>query len=263
MRSTMIALALLLLLACPHHGSRGGTPARPGARGGLRQRFQGLLEKSRQSLSWLSNARGIVDESPALQEMIALGPGCLPHVMREVRKKSPDQLQLMWVAADVMKVSPGRADTRSEESFHAWLTAKMTNGPQWASSEFTTLRRKWFDMKRQAGTTELWHDVTLLDPEFRSLRTRRQFTPLGKIYADIQGLGVFVLPLLVQELEKGEYDFLPVIKHLTSGAARVYGGRAASSAKVCIAWWAKHRREWTVVRPEGGPEPAQPDKAEP
>lgn len=246
MRRTLIRSALLLLVVLQGHGALAETRPPPESTIELKEKFDDLLKKARQFRSWESNPRVVLAKNPALQEMIALGPPCLPYLMEVIHQKDVDAYMLLWVAAEMLKIAPEPVAASKSATFREWLDGKMRTGYEEAEKEFVTLREQWFETKRRTDKATLWHDVTMLDPEFKVLRTQRQLTPLGKVYTQIQDLGIFVLPRLMEELRKGEYDFLPIIRHLTKGAAHAEAGRAVDMAKTSLAWWAEHRSEWIV-----------------
>lgn len=255
MRYGLVAFVVIVLMA-PSGRSAPARAQPPHVRTAtLKERFQAARRKAKAfGPSYSSDPRAVLSENPGFQEMIALGPACIPHVMEAIRGKEDDSYNLMWVAAEILKAPPPPQATGTSAAFLEWLEGKTKKGHEEAKTEFAALRKAWAETKARADTPTLWRDVTTLDPEFRVLRTKRTLTPLGEVYTKIQGLGVFVLPLLVEELRNGEYDFLPIIVHLTDGAARLHGGWPKDMAKSCLAWWAEHRSAWIVASPRPTPQ---------
>ena len=218
----------------------------------VKERFEILLERvSQENVSAASWPRQVVSETPAFQEMISLGPSCLPYLM-ESRRQTGLEFNLLVVAAEILKLPPESVSGETVAVFRKSLESKMRNGYKEAEEKLPILMGKWSEAKRETDVPALWHDVTVLDPEFRILRTERQLTPLGEVYTEIQNLGIFVLPLLMREVKKGEYDFLPIIGFLTNGSAPLDGwGRADEAANACLQWWEEHRSEWIVDVPAG------------
>ena len=216
----------------------------------VKQRFESLLERaSKECVSLSSSPREVVSETPAFQEMISLGPSCLPYLM-ESRPQTGLEFDLLLVAAEIFKLPPESVSGETVAVFRKSLESKMRNGYKEAEEKLPILMGKWSEAKRETDVPALWHDITSLDPEFKVLRTQRQLTPLGEVYTEIQNLGIFVLPLLMEEVKKGEYDFLPIVGFLTNGAAPLDGyGRVDGAVNACLKWWEEHRSEWIVDVP--------------
>ncbi len=148
----------------------------------LKERFEELYRKSRKALpSYSSTLTGIVADNPALQDIISLGPECLPQLMAKIREddfKSP----LLYVAYSILKIKMVEFGTDSECREH--LEDRMKSGYEEAERDFEKLRKAWFAERQRAPTLELWRDIVELDPEFKVLTTRRERTRLGVIYRD-------------------------------------------------------------------------------
>ena len=70
-------------------------------------------------------------------------------------------------------------------------------------------------------------------------------------YERIRDLGIAALPYLVEKVEEGEKEFVPVISYLSDGEVREDAGPAD-----CVRWWREHKARWTVPFPEKGPDAA-------
>jgi len=228
----------------------------------LKKRIAELREQAKRTPSWASTVPGVLAENQALQDMIALGPPCLPYLLDAVKERGRDEYILLWVAAEILKVRPPRDVAGTAPRLREWLHAKVAGGVDEASKEFASLKSRWDKLKNQTGEPLLWYDRVLLDPEYKVLRQKRELTDLGKVYVEIQQLGVQALPALMDELRNGEYDFLPIVRDLTNGAAHHAAGNAEHMAKTALKWWAEHGDEWTVAAPnparKRGPEAEPP-----
>ena len=212
----------------------------------MRERFEELYRKSRKALpSYSSTLTGIVADNPALEDIISLGPECLPQLMAKIREddfKAP----LLYVAYSILKIKMVEFGTDSECREH--LEDRMKSGYEEAEKAFEKLRKELFAERRRAPTLELWRDIVELDPEFKVLTTRRERTRLGEVYHRIQALGTFALPFLLNEIEKGHSDFLPIVGFLTNMKAPVVGGRVEEVARNVLRWWKQHDSEWLLPK---------------
>jgi len=243
----IFVLLIFFLGAC--QSTWAGESARPGPPEQLsvKDRFEALCRlASEEPPSFSSDPAHYISGSPARQAMVALGPRSLPYVMERIRNDDTHKWAFVYVAAAILKIEPGAAVTGSSSRLQRHIEGKLVSGYQEAEEQFPRLNREWLKEKGQQETPELWRDIATLDAEFKVLQTRRELTPAGKAYSQIEGLGIFVLPSLMRELEKGNYDFLPIIGSLTDGKAPVRRGKAQQSARACIAWWAENKDQWTI-----------------
>ena len=237
---------IVVTLISRHEPADGASAAKE--MGDLRQRFERLAEEALKVTTGASDPREVLAKNAPIQEMISLGPPCLPYIMERIderARKGDFYPLLMWAAAEILRVDPGRA-AQLGSAFREWLDSKVHRGYEKAEKRFAELRREWQQRRPGTGKAILWNDVCRLHPDFKVLSTERHLTKLGEVYTKIQGLGIFVLPVLIEELKKGNYDFLPIIGHLTNGRADFGGGLAENMAKTCIAWWEQHSSEWIV-----------------
>ena len=204
----------------------------------LRERFEELCRKSREAPpSYSSSLTDVVAEDPALQDIISLGPACLPQLMAKIGEDDFDA-SLLYVATTILKIEPDEFGSDSEWREH--LEDRMKSGYEEAKKEFEKLRREWYAERQRAPTLELWRDIVELDPEFKVLTTRRERTRLGEVYHRIPALGIFALPFLLDEIEKGRSDFIPIVGFLTDGKAPVVGGRVEEVTRNVLRWWKQH-----------------------
>ncbi len=213
----------------------------------VKEKFEDLCKSAREeSPSFSSDTLHVISASPAYQAIVAMGPRCLPYVMEKIRKEDVHKWTFVYVGAVILKIEPGPVVMGSSSRLQKYVEKKLVSGYQEAEEEFSRLNAEWMKEKGQKEAPELWTEVTVLDGEFKVLKTHKEFTPAGKVYSQIRSLGIFVLPSLMLELEKGNYDFLPIISTLSNGSAPTGRGYAKQGAKACITWWAKNKGDWTI-----------------
>lgn len=62
-----------------------------------------------------------------------------------------------------------------------------------------------------------------------------------KILKEIENLGILALPLLVEEIAKGEDPLIQIVAELTDGQVA-----EDASPTACLAWWAANKSYWTM-----------------
>jgi hypothetical protein len=224
-----------------------GKPA-PSKTVDMKTEFERLYLESEKTPSLLSNRDMVISGNPGYMKMIALGPRCLPFLMAKVDQGVPSRYNLIGVAEKILKVRPPRDPKIAiKGGEQRWLKRKLEKGHQEAKARFTKLQVEWAAAKAQSKDHVLWKDITVLDKETKVLKVRREHTPMGKVYRDIQSLGLFVLPSLMEGLAAGRHtDFLPIVRFLTNGRAPIHGASPAVETKRCNEWWKKHEAEWIV-----------------
>jgi len=227
--------------------------------GEVKEQFDELLRKARaRPRSRSSSIQIDFSKNPPLRGMVALGPRCLPFLLDVVEDEPPDEHELLCVVVGIMKTPLDLIAARKTGSFRQWTRSKLRNGYKDAGRRFPDLMRKWQEEQTGAKGQVLWQDVTSLDPEFKVLRTKRERSQLGRIYGQVRELGIFVLPVLMDEFRKGQYEFVSIVPELTDGNARLRGGRAEDMARAHLAWWEEHRTEWLIEMPiDPGAPPGQ------
>jgi len=235
------AACVFLLVLASFTMAEEGTVAND--RASLEKECDALIQTAKGTLSLSSDSRRVISETPALQKLARMNPEAVPYMLENVGECPV----LAWVAQDILKVFPQATDDLLDSStMTKWLSAKTRTGYEDARAAFPRLRNEWARTKERSQTMALWQDVTVLDTEWMCLRTKRELTALGEVYVEIQNLGVFVLPLLMEGLKHGEYDFLPMIGHLTNRQAPAGAGKPEESAELCLKWWAKNSARWKV-----------------
>jgi hypothetical protein len=219
----------------------------------VEQRFSELLKEAVDSPSGAPFPAWAIEAVPAYRKMVALGPRCLPYLTAQLGTgKHPDP-DLVYVAIVIMRVKePVVKWTGDMEQLAQWVRQFGGNGYRVAKGAFPELRNRWETTKAKKGSSELWQEVAVWNDEIGALEVRRKLTPLGEIYRSIEAYGLFVLPLLMEEVKNGNWDFVPIIQAMIgSGEAVGLPGRAPARlyADACLQWWKESQAEWTVLLP--------------
>lgn len=244
----LLASAVICTIPAVSRGAGNEDRAAPSKTVDRKTEFERLYLESGKTHSLSSIRETVISENPAYMKMIALGPRCLPFLMAKVDQGVPSAYDLIGVAEKILKVRPPKDPKMAiKGGEQRWLKRKLEKGYQEAEARFRKLQAAWAAAKARSKDHVLWRDVTVLDQEFKVLKVRREYTPLGKVYRDIQSLGLFVLPSLMEGLAAGRHtDFLPIVRFLTNGRAPIHGASPPVETKRCDEWWKKHKDEWTV-----------------
>lgn len=119
-------------------------------------------------------------------------------------------------------------------------------------------RRNWREGDRiwtwwKTGRLDVPKEFDAHFASWQEARARHDSKKAAADLANLEGIGVLVLPLLVGKVASGQSeDLIPAISRLTDGAAK-----ADATAQQVLAWWAKDKAKWTL------PEEKQPPSAPP
>ena len=193
-----------------------------------------------QGFSSRSNA-WVYDNEP-WHQLLALGPSALPYMAASLREHGE-------FAAAITQITG--------ERFHAHRNTLATGHSLWTVDELPGFEQA--DRAPDGATMWLrWWNVDRFDvpARFNRLYAERQaLVQQGDAkgaqekLAQVQDLGIPVLPLLVDKIGQGAADLVPVMSALTNG-----GVKPDASAQDCADWWNAHQDEWTLP-------PATPDNA--
>jgi len=132
------------------------------------------------------------------------------------------------------------------------LLAWWRGGREATHIRFNELWEKWRTIKAP-GRTLLWTAKVYLYDDRGELSTPQagmEFTAAGEIYSAIECLGIAALPLIVQTLNEGHPDLLPIALKLTDGAGGLGDPSRLPPIEDFLRWWEANKEDWLIPWPE-------------
>lgn len=199
---------------------------------------------------------------PEYRAIVALGPPVLPYLVERVcngpaDRTGPRALDLLPAFTEITKWDPtvwaqptadaGLASQR--DAVAAW----WTGGAPGIDGTFSDLHAAWHEAVGQ-GTDEvvLYTLEMRLRPGYGSMSQSRPIpTAPGRIYLRVEALGIAVLPMLLEEVEAGHVEWLPLIIRLTDGAPPVNPMLTVEMRVAQVReWWEANKQDWLIPWPE-------------
>lgn len=167
----------------------------------------------------LSSAAGI---NPALESIIDLGPAILPFLIEKMEKKAYKlDFQLGFAVFRLSKKQFGKDE-------YPEVRDSITEAQAYV---------KWWREERKR-TPEIF---ARLFKQWKSYRDTNQTEQAESQSKNIRDLGIDALPLILNKIETGENDLIPVVAWITSD-----GVAKAASREQCVSWWAANKEKWTL-----------------
>jgi len=149
-----------------------------------------------------------------------------------------------------------------------FLMEKIKNGNWALSSAVDLITQKRFEYREYPGGTPggLQAEAKLLVQWWAKARkeTPQKFK---KLYAEwknlknqairneskgkleqIRNLGIAALPMIVQKIERGEEEFIPLMSRLTKGKVKMN-----ATISGCLRWWRENKEKWLIPFPNNRP----------
>jgi hypothetical protein len=128
----------------------------------------------------------------------------------------------------------------------------------WHSDRHTIIVEKfnkrydtWVKLKigddKVIGRVPLWSNICAYDDSSKEISVidNQSVTEFGKAYFALQGLGIEILPLIVDQLQRKNYNLLPLFGDLTNGQGVTPKGSLDERIKFTLAWWKSEKDYWT------------------
>jgi hypothetical protein len=127
-----------------------------------------------------------------------------------------------------------------------WVQSWWKEGRQATKTQFDALAVRWKEEKAKGGFVFESQTVALTyDDATKIVSTKREQSKsdLGRIYHDIQGLGIEVLPFIMEQLLALDYDLLPAFGEITQFKP---AGDLPLRVKATRDWWEKNKSRYLI-----------------
>lgn len=191
----------------------------------------------------LSSSTEVYDRAPASRNLVDFGAAVLPYIFDRHQRDVAGGRRL-WPLGVVGRILQRRfLDVTPEE----W----WAEGAGGARRRFDAAYARWKQVKT-GNDMPLWSlEYTYNEPSKWVGIRRVQLTPAGEVYLALKDLGIETLPFIVEKLQQGDYDLLPLALELTDQTPWAPTiGNPEASAKWFLDWWAEHKQDWLIPWPD-------------
>lgn len=158
-----------------------------------------------------------------LYEIVKLGIPALPFIIEKIQK-NPEDFQLGYAVFLITKKQFEKSD---------WVEkGKMGD----AKTKAKMYVNWWYEGRKQSP-----EQFEKLYTEWKSLKAQGKEKEAKEKYERIKHLGIVILPNIIEKIEHGETEFIPIVSYFTDDAVK-------KDAKVseCVEWWKKNKEKWTL-----------------
>ena len=269
-KTCMLIPLLALLSALPAVSAEKNETATLNARKAFEAKFAEWLIFVRGAPSILRSDRMDLYDSMQYKDLLNLGPRAVPFMVEKIETtdlakadgRSRTAVSQLWQV--VMRITKVTLRTKSDRNGTKFLDfPNMPDGPGlysywWHEGRksiptlFADSYGRWKKLKAaSAAPLVLATRETILHNEQQVLATPEKKTPLGQLFDEVSGLGIDVLPLLIEKLDQNDYDALPFVDRLTDGVGAFSCFKAADGASGTLFWWKRNKDDWLLPPPDG------------
>jgi len=240
-----------------------GQAGAPSRADDVEQTIAALLDDWRtQSAAYHGADRSVLMQLDCYSAIVALGPCAIPHLLDEIQAVGPvaplgslleDITKMPWTARGLRHFRGGRPPGEVLSAQRDEIMGWWERGPGGVREEFERLKVEWTErVPEGADRVWLYRVETSLVVGYGHLSSTQPIpTDAGRTYLAVEALGIAVLPILLEEVEAGNVEWLPLILRLTDGAPPV---NSMLSAEMRVAqvreWWDANKQEWLIPWPE-------------
>jgi len=162
--------------------------------------------------------------SPYYEEIIKLGPQILPYIVEKVRSDK-DFVWIAWAGRRVASIS-------SDPNVNPWAKESMLT---------------WWE----GGQKQTNERFELLYEEWKNARARGSYNEASRIEKKIKmSLGIAVFSPIMEKLEHGDENVIPLIQDMTDNEVNVKEQSVAEKVNTYKTWWDGNKKRLTVPFPD-------------
>ncbi|HOX39203.1 MAG TPA: hypothetical protein PL033_14560 [Candidatus Brocadiia bacterium] len=187
----------------------------------------------------------------SVSRIASMGPAIVPLLIAKIEADRKAAL-LSWMV-------PNFTHKYYNEPLDAWGTGDRylkwwREERKMMPKDFAEAFIRWQNAKKT--TLYLTEGGAYFDDTGKVVSCSMKSTELGIAYDQIANLGIDVLPIIVEQFSKGEYDLYPVFWRVVG---KVSNGRVKTQRsdilderiKFTLQWWEANKQDWLLPPPEG------------
>jgi hypothetical protein len=194
------------------------------------------------SLSKAASFSSIMDldaryyDNPFYQKILGLGVDAVPLILAKMKTDPRIGKALIDITKwcyHINRVGDGDQRVWTVDEFPDEIG---TTGPP---DGIRLCERWWTEFRKQVPVR-----FSALYAEWQGLKKEGKSKEAEEKLQRIKDLGIDVLPLLVERVQKGDTDLIPAIAYLTDKKMP-----ESATAAECVSWWAANKEKWTLPPP--------------
>lgn len=188
-----------------------------------------------------------VYDSVEFRELVGMGPPVVGWMLEKV-SADPYAYDLIRAVSDITRrrfPQQDRLEIMSTREKIAMWASWWKGGAALARREFDEAYAKW----RAAKTKDkmvLWTTRCVYDEDETLVREAKSVTDLGRAYRALVNLGVGILPFVLEGIERGDWDLLPILAGVTRGEGAPHTLSREDRKQFALEWWRRNKTEWLL-----------------
>lgn len=167
-------------------------------------------------------------ECTQFQEIVKLGLPVLPYIIRKM-EENPDE-RLLWKAIEEITKVKIRGKYYKQKNVFIF-----PNFPDWKPRENVYLY--W----REKGRKQTPEQLEISFTNWKYLKKQGKEEEARKKYQKIKDLGIATLPYVMEKIQQGEIELIPIVSYLTDDAVK-----KDLTPSECVEWWNKNKDKWIL-----------------
>ncbi len=164
---------------------------------------------------------------PQFQEIVKLGVPALPYIANKMETTND---QFLWKAIEKI----ARVKIRGEYDKRKNMVV-FPDFPNLRPNEDVYLY--WY----RSGRKQTPQRFESLYQERKILQSQGKAKEAQDKYQKIKDLGIDALPYIMQKIQQGDKDLIPLVSYLTDNTVK-----ADASAAECLGWWKENKNKWII-----------------
>jgi len=211
------------------------------------------------SVSIQSDDEKAVRDLPEVEALSKHGLKVLPFLMGKLQR--PEESRLSTSGLFAIREIVHRVTKRvvAPNDLQAW----WESGGKDTREKFDALYESW--QKEVKKNTDAGQPLLLktseevIDPERWEIVVKSKETDLGRIYRQMRDLGIEILPILLEDIKKGDHTLFVLVSDLTDGAFHMTppGPPYELETRGFAKWWELNKAAYTIPFP--GTTPPAPE----
>lgn len=176
------------------------------------------------------------DDNPYYHKIVGLGVEAVPLILTRLRTHPFIGTALLDITKwryHINRIGDGDQRIWTVDEFPDEIG---TTGPP---DGIRLCERWWTEFRKQVPDR-----FSALYAEWQGLKKEGKSKEADEKFQRIKDLGIDVLPLLVEKVQKGDTDLIPAIAYLTEKKMP-----ESATAAECVSWWAANKEKWPLPPP--------------
>lgn len=198
------------------------------------EKYQSWREYIKQPQIRRQSADEAFIDNRSFNEIVALGISAIPYIVEKLEADINSNNRLIYAMQKITKKK---------------FTLTRVGDNEWEIEDFPGFKRELGNQGQARLWIEWYHSGRVQTPQrfsqlytdWKNLKKQGKTNEANAKYQRICDLGIDALPLIMQQIEKGDKDLVPVVSYLTDNNVK-----PDTKPSDCLNWWNNNKDMWTL-----------------